>query len=848
MLTNVFCMSATALSWDGILCSGCREALEAVIARQKHDLALERVKSDNFEAFENVGQRGSNYQNNDEATEDFADFEDSIADADEWTTPTTDHDESDYHNSDGSEVSDPCDDSDMSEDSENLGDFGGSEDSEDLEGLEDFIEDADDMIKFIHDYASLNRCALLSCRLCAIILALSRKHVGSSSHLSLLNSEIPSNARFVLSGRTDDWDYIMLIVFTYGDSTLGCGPSSETKIEERVHFGKLYGKEMIPNNRSHRIERTLSTIDIASESGVDSQPTLNRSTSSHETLKTLLDWTRLCIDMHEACQRWRDFGKITKSLPTRLLAILPGASRISVKLVLGDMLPNESQYTTLSHCWGGHLPLQLTSSNIDDFKRQIPWEQLPQTFKDAAIVTNTLGIVYLWIDALCIIQDSTSDWIHEASRMALVYANSYLNISADASLNPDGGLFRDRAPVTVESCLVPASLKDSNISGYCCYRHSWVEMVEATSLNCRAWVLQERYLAPRVVRFAADQIYWECCWRLTCEGLPMYFDFETYDTFKASITTDKQRSHHVNGVLTTWTDIIRRYSKARLTNTCDRPLAVAGLARAFCNSVGLEMTDYRCGLWHPTFIHDLIWHCTGFEQSLPIASEVVHTSVPSWSWLSVHHPVSRSYAIYRTIPVAELVEVETTPIGDPFGLVTDGFAKIQGPMCAASVTTRSDGEWLIGVNDEYFGTNLFVYTEERVVYPDRYDESAVLRNYERPKYLLLLGLQGLFFNRVDTDDSSSWPWCKRDEMLLPSDFNPDFSTFLHLHCLILIPTGGRGEFRRIGMMRLICLEPEHVHEFLRIWTALERQFRSYDVPKELYEEVDDRFFYTITLV
>jgi hypothetical protein len=198
--------------------------------------------------------------------------------------------------------------------------------------------------------------------------------------------------------------------------------------------------------------------------------------------------------------------------------------------------------------------------------------------------------------------------------------------------------------------------------------------------------------------------------------------------------------------------------------------------------------------------------------------------------------------------VAELVEVKTTPIGDPSGLVTDEFAKIQGPMCAASVTTRSDGEWLFGVNDEYFDTNLFVHTEERVVYPDGYDESAVLRNYERPKYLLLLGLQGLFFNRVDTDDSSSWPWCKRDEMLLPSDLNPDINTFLYLHCLILIPTGGRGEFRRIGMMRLICLVPEHAHEFLRIWTALERQFRSYDVPKELYEEVDDRFFYTITLV
>lgn len=59
---------------------------------------------------------------------------------------------------------------------------------------------------------------------------------------------------------------------------------------------------------------------------------------------------------------------------------------------------------------------------------------LPPLFQDAIIITRQLGLRYLWIDSLCIIQDSLRDWETEAAKMASIYQNSYVTISAtDAS-------------------------------------------------------------------------------------------------------------------------------------------------------------------------------------------------------------------------------------------------------------------------------------------------------------------------------------------------------------------------------------------------------------------------------
>jgi hypothetical protein len=89
-------------------------------------------------------------------------------------------------------------------------------------------------------------------------------------------------------------------------------------------------------------------------------------------------------------------------------------------------------WVSLSHCWGGSSPLQTTTGNLESHMAGLPGP-FPQTFADAVAVTRMLGLRYLWIDSLCIIQDSHEDWVHESAHMATVYENAYVTISADAA-------------------------------------------------------------------------------------------------------------------------------------------------------------------------------------------------------------------------------------------------------------------------------------------------------------------------------------------------------------------------------------------------------------------------------
>ena len=102
----------------------------------------------------------------------------------------------------------------------------------------------------------------------------------------------------------------------------------------------------------------------------------------------------------------------------------------SAHLRITDEDIGTEQFATLSHCWGDRIPIKLLTTNVEAMKTQIHEEDLTPNFRDAVAVCRHLDLRYLWIDSLCIIQDSAEDWLHESSRMHSVYSNSALNIHA----------------------------------------------------------------------------------------------------------------------------------------------------------------------------------------------------------------------------------------------------------------------------------------------------------------------------------------------------------------------------------------------------------------------------------
>ncbi|KAI8715249.1 HET domain-containing protein [Fusarium sp. LHS14.1] len=196
-------------------------------------------------------------------------------------------------------------------------------------------------------------------------------------------------------------------------------------------------------------------------------------------------------------------------MPTRLIDI--GEKGQCPKLIEVD--GRLMDYLALSHRWGGAKIFRTTQANLKAQKAGIDLEKLCTTFRDALKMTSKLGYQYIWIDSLCIVQDSPEDWAKEAARMAMVYMNAALTLAAACAISGDMGLFQQRNPVRVRMTYQGLSTDDKGNSPekyYFLKTKSFREEVTDGSLNSRGWCLQERWLSRRTVHFGHTQRFWEC--------------------------------------------------------------------------------------------------------------------------------------------------------------------------------------------------------------------------------------------------------------------------------------------------------------------------------------------------
>ncbi len=358
-----------------------------------------------------------------------------------------------------------------------------------------------------------------------------------------------------------------------------------------------------------------------------------KNTESEKNTQLAIAWYTRCLNNHVDCKL-----EDTQSThyPSRLLD-LQGLDRDStVRVVNTHGFESNCDYFALSHCWGGKVPIMLQADNIEVLKRGILLQELPLTFRQAMTVTRTLGVRYLWIDSLCIIQDSFSDWEFELSRMRDVYKYARLTIAATGSKNSAGGLYFDRDVDLVQAALVPISWNGVPREIYILYDASlWETNIIEAPLNQRAWVVQERILSPRTLHFGNKQISWTCQELEACEtfpgGLPQKHG--TYNDFYIQRDLAQDAAASVRSL---WPRIATVYSSCGLTNEMDKAIAIAGIAEEIQGRTG---DVYYAGMWKSALVPQLCWtvdHCRN-EMSgngvTPKRSDIYRA--PSWSWLSI---------------------------------------------------------------------------------------------------------------------------------------------------------------------------------------------------------------------
>jgi hypothetical protein len=373
-------------------------------------------------------------------------------------------------------------------------------------------------------------------------------------------------------------------------------------------------------------------------------------------------------------------------LPSRLISIAGGVEDDpSVHLCDSSGIAPGAVYTTLSHCWGpdpAAVGITTTIDNIDQMKTSIPWKRLSKTFQDAIKITAKLGIQYLWIDSLCIIQGSKDDWEKEAGQMQDVYSNSFLNIAATGA--PDGrvGCLFDRSPVFSKSTGITLSwdMNDKPSTYFPLVFVSQPELQETFTqepLNNRAWVMQERILSPRMLNFTRHQMVWECNSKFIFEALPKPSrddrttpEIKMLSLVKESESLDRnsgwavdQYNRDLHGF---WWKVVALYAETSLTKNSDKLVAISGVATRLA---ALMSDNYCWGLWEKTLSRDLLWTPT---RKVDPSVRLDPTIAPSWSWASRNKTGIRSDSDWSTNTEIrrrykiDVIEASRYSVGDEF--------------------------------------------------------------------------------------------------------------------------------------------------------------------------------------
>ncbi|KAI1750445.1 heterokaryon incompatibility protein-domain-containing protein [Xylaria castorea] len=342
-------------------------------------------------------------------------------------------------------------------------------------------------------------------------------------------------------------------------------------------------------------------------------------------------WMEDCRSNHQECNA--PASAVQASLPTRVLDIDRVHLAGRLQLLHTENVPG--MYIALSHSWGGKQPAKTVKSNLNARCIGFPLSELPPTFKDAIDVAIELGIRYLWIDSLCIVQDDPDDWKREASMMGDVYLNSYLTIAATRA--PD----RLHGPLTA--------------SIYACQRRSFANNVDDGPLNRRAWVLQERILSPRTLHFTEHQVYWECWQYHQGEDLEyQYLGVSKREAYPVELSPSSllcDSPNHNSRLLQGWWYMSSDYTSRGLTYQADKLIAIDGLVQKLASRL---QTSYIKGIWKEFLHSSVLWSArTEDLEDLPLVR------APSWSWASRQGPINYLQLYdYEPVPEFKMHEVD----------------------------------------------------------------------------------------------------------------------------------------------------------------------------------------------
>jgi hypothetical protein len=372
------------------------------------------------------------------------------------------------------------------------------------------------------------------------------------------------------------------------------------------------------------------------------------------------EWLQYC-DEHHKCL---DSTKLPV-LPTRIVDV--GCADGSSEPFLFISNGRRGRYAALSYCWGPAQTMVTTRQTLAQHMQRIELSALSRSLQDAILVTRRLGLRYVWIDALCIVQrePDLADFLVEALRMAPYYSNAYVTIAAGCSADSRAGFLPPRLPPPAAPCQLPCVH----------WRGDWSASVAtvclgdprarfASPLTARAWTYQEAVLSARQLFYGAGQLHFECqrmfagedgeaeqiFWADEKSQRHIVYPLAQRRLTAAALAPGGANKHGVDeNVLLMWTSIVTWYTLRSISNPSDRLTALAGVAQAL---YPYARCRYVWGLWSADMVRGLLWQGDALvwpssvrpkPQSYIAPETQALRRAPSWSWACIDGAVKMNY-------------------------------------------------------------------------------------------------------------------------------------------------------------------------------------------------------------
>lgn len=486
-------------------------------------------------------------------------------------------------------------------------------------------------------------------------------------------------------------------------------------VGQEGHITFNFDNELLVFNERRERVPPWGRLELHSTFSPNPEPTRfpghpNLVTQPHRMVETGSDaslaWAEAHIDKCLTTHACHEFRSKDRTLPTRLIEIPQDPEKGGIKLRDSSELRQDLKYVALSYCWGTTKPPCLTTSdNLAGHLESIRWSSIPKTFQDAVLFSRRLGVGYIWIDSICIVQgddcNAKADWSRESAHMYKYYSNAHVTLAAACSSDCSGGLF-------VKDQIAKSHLLDITFRGqsYPLFiSESPSEVLDfndaATGLGrdvenkypllSRAWAFQERLVSPRVVFFTKTQLIWDCY-----EGCAFEEDAnrvaEHDHPFHQGLKQDYRKLLSQPNLpwkdsicAFEWHHVLKAYSHLQLSDPCDRLPAIAAIAeQVLSRNHDDPAAEYLCGLRKRNLHTDLLWMpaAEGLSAQSGKSRKEAPYVAPSWSWASYPGRImdSAHYESCRSSTIKLTQDALMFNGSRRFSRVLGGNIVIEGPV------------------------------------------------------------------------------------------------------------------------------------------------------------------------